>query len=341
MVEQRREIRFLPLEVRTEISPVSDFRGVIRLLRVIKREGPFDVIHGHSSKGGGLARIAGRLAAVPTVYTPNSLIMAYPDISRQKAALYTLIEYIFGRCATSRIIAVSEEERELILSLSLVPSNRIMVIQNGIEDRDFEVSPRESVHKDISQEPLTFGSVMRFSAQKAPGDLVEAFIWLNEALPQLPTRLVIAGDGELFAKTRRQVEECGLDEHISLPGWTDAREVLRELDVFVIPSLYEGLSYAVLEAMAAKLPVVSTSVFGMRETLCRVPGNIIVPAGNPTALAGGMRRMATLSDTGSLRQVLRRIGQANHDYVRAHFKQSDVVRRTLEVYWALCRQHLS
>src|SRR5688572_6343805 len=76
IADHRDRIRFVRLEVGRGISPVSDLRAMIQLLRLIKGEGPFDIVHGHSSKGGALARIAGRCIGTPTVYTPHSLIMA-------------------------------------------------------------------------------------------------------------------------------------------------------------------------------------------------------------------------------------------------------------------------
>jgi glycosyltransferase involved in cell wall biosynthesis len=328
-------IRFLPLDMRREISPLSDARGVAQLLRHIRREGPFDVVHGHSSKGGALARLAGRLAGVPTVYTPHSLIISSPEIPRAKAAAYGLVELALGRLATSRIIGVSSDEGEFVSRLKLVPDRRIAVIENAIEDRSFEdLIGGESLGTVDEGRPLTFGSTMRFSPQKAPGHLIGAFVRLNRMLPDLPMRLVIVGDGELFEEARRQKQASGMNGRISLPGWrSDIENVLRELDVLVVSSLYEsGLSYSTMEAMAAKLPVVSTDVFGVKGTLSRVPGNVLVPIGDPAALADGMRRVATLSGPETLRRELRKIGQANRDYVRRRFRRSNVNRRTLELY---------
>lgn len=330
------EIRFVPLRIRREISPVSDLRVILRLLRLIRREGPFDVVHGHSAKGGAIARIAGRLSGMPTVYTPNSLIMSSPEISKTKAAVYTEIERILGHLATSRIIAVSEDERELISGLGLVPDDILALVENGVETRDFDFPEEEVAYEGITESPLIFGAAMRFSAQKAPGLLVEAFGRLNAELPEFPMRLMIAGDGELFDEVERQVEVEGLDDKVSLLGWrADVKEVLRELDVFVLPSLYEGFSYAILEAMAAKLPIVSTNVFGTKESVARVPGNVLVPTGDPGALALGMKKMATLADPELLRRSLQRIGESNGDYVRAHFGKDEVTRRTLQIYQRL------
>ena len=334
----RDRIRFVPIKIERKVSPPSDSRAIVELLRLIRREGPFDVIHGHSSKGGAIARIAGRLCSIPTFYTPHSLILHSPEITRLEAAVYASIERTLGHWATTKIIAVSEDEREFILEHRLVSDDRVVVIPNAIEDRDLAGFPERVAYEDVVQKPLTFGATMRFSAQKAPEGLIEAFIRLNSTLPQLPMRLVIAGDGELFSDARRQVEESGLSDKISLLGWrSDVREVLRGLDVFVVSSVYEsGLSYAIMEAMAARVPIVSTDVFGARGTLSKVPGNILVPTGNADAIAEGMKRLATLAEPESLRESLQSIGQDNHEYVRTHFRQSEVTRLVLQAYHEVC-----
>jgi glycosyltransferase involved in cell wall biosynthesis len=338
MLEQQEEIRFVPLKLRREVSPVSDLRGVVRLMRLIAREGPFDIVHGHSAKGGAIARIAGRLFDLPTVYTPHGLIISSPDISRGEAALYTWIERFFGHWATSKVIAVSEDEREFILRLGITSKERTALISNGIDDVLFKYFSRieVSIEPVNSEHPLTFGALMRFSPEKNPALLVEAFSRLNQELPGLPMRLIIAGDGELLSEVKGQVEASTVEERISLPGWTtDTRKMLQGFDVYVLSSLSEGGSYAVIEAMAGKLPIVSTDVFGIKETIAQVPGNVLVPRGNADALAAGMKRMATVADAITVRQALQHIGLTNHDYASAHFSESETVRRTLGLYRAL------
>lgn len=342
VANRRTQIRFVPLKVGRKVSPISDLLSIVALLRLIRSGGPFDVIHGHSSRGGAIARIAGRLSNIPTVYTPHSVIVVSPEISRVEAVVYALVERILGFWATSRVIAVSQDELDFILKLKLVPENNIELVVNGIEEQDFEYFSEKIVRGDPTEAPLTFGTTLRFSAQKAPGNLIEAFSRLKEELPQVPLRLLIAGDGELFHEAEEYVKSKGLDETVVLLGWkTDVKEVLRELDVFVVPSLYEaGLSYSTMEAMAARLPIVSTSVFGAKGMLSRVPGNVLVPPGDPDALAEGMRTIASLTEPKLLRQTLRKIGQSNRDYVRSHFDKSEATLRTLQIYRTLChREH--
>jgi glycosyltransferase involved in cell wall biosynthesis len=248
--------------------------------------------------------------------------MASPEISRAEATVYTLVERILGHWATSKIIAVSDEERELILTLKLIPRIRAAVVANGVDEQDLEYFSEGHNRDGISHKPLTFGSIMRFTPQKAPGHLVEAFIRLVDMVPDVPLRLVLAGDGELFAGIKRQVEESGLGKNISLLEWrTDTRDVLREFDVFVLSSLYEGFSYSLLEAMAAKLPVISTKVFGTKARICQIPGNIVVPTRDPVALSQGMKRMATLTDSSSLRRALRTIDRPREPRLCAYTLQ--------------------
>src|SRR5215203_4457855 len=329
-------IRFVALDMRRELSPASDLRALAQLVRVIRQEGPFDVIHGHSSKGGALARIAGRVSNVPTVYTPHGLVLASP-LPRVEYFTYAWIERLLGHAATPKFIAVSEDESEFARKLRLVPNDRTAVIEHGLDHQDFVYLSEKVADKDVNQKPLTFGSVMRFCREKAPGQFVEAFIQLVRALPQIPMRLVLAGDGELLEDVRRQVDRSGLKEQISLPGWTtNPKELLREFDIFVLSSLTEAaLPYSALEAMAAELPIVSTDVFGVRRILPKIPGNVMVSAGEPEALANGMKQMITQTDAKSLRQRLQEIGQGNRDYVQTHFLQAKTIRRTIELYGSL------
>ena len=331
------EIDFVPLKLRRAISPRSDLAGFVQLLRLIRNRGPFDVVHGHSSKGGAIARLCGRSLGVPTVYTPHGLNMASPGVSGVKRAANAWAERILGHVATSRIISVSEGERDFILGLNLVSRKRVALINNGVDARDLDYFSEHRMLRGTGDEkPLTFGSIMRFSPPKTPSHLVEAFARLCAAMPRVSMRLTLAGDGELLAGVRSQVEASGLNERVSFLGWqTDPRKVMLGFDVYVLSSLSEGGSYTILDAMAAGLPVISTDVFGTRETIAQVPGNVLAPVGDPEALACGMQRMIGLAAGPSSRAALAEIGQANHDYVRTHFRQSETTRRTIEIYRGL------
>ena len=279
-------------------------RAFAQLVRLIRKRGPFDVIHGHSSKGGALARIAGRTLGIPTVYTPHGLILASPKLSKTEYFVYAWIERFLGHLATSKFIAVSEDESDFAIKIRLTSDSRVAVIENAVDDQDLEYLPEKILDEDVSHKPLTFGSAMRFSYEKAPWQMVKAFIRLNSMLPELPMRLVIAGDGEhtgdgeLVSDVRRQVEESGLSDNICFLAGDQTLEKFYVSLMFLScrASGESGLSYAIMEAMAARLPIVSTDVFGARGILSKIPGNIVVPTGDPDALAEGMKRIATLAE---------------------------------------------
>ncbi|MGI8649116.1 MAG: glycosyltransferase family 4 protein [Rubrobacter sp.] len=320
-------IRFSEMDVGREISPAGDLNAVRRVVEVARRYGPFDIVHGHSSKGGAIGRAAARIARVPAVYTPHSMILSSPDISRKKIALYTTAERVLGYGATSCLIAVSEDEGDFIRDLNVVPRARIRVIPNALRDEDFSYFNPEG-HCGEGQRPLIFGATMRFSAQKAPLNLVEAFAQARKASPDTPMRLKIAGDGELLEECRKRVGELGLKGEVHLPGWVAGPgEFLGGLDVFVVSSHYEaGISYSTMEAMAAGLPVVSTKVFGA-SLVVGAGENLIVPTGDVRALSRAIEWMARVSG-----ETLGSIGRANHEHARRNFDQEQATCRTLAIY---------
>ena len=131
---------------------------------------------------------------------------------------YTLVERVLSNLATSKLIAVSEEERELMLELKLAPDEQIALINNGVEDWSLAYFSESKVDQAAPYEkPLTFGSIMRFSAQKAPGHLVKAFVRLVQMLPQEPIRLTVAGDGEHQGTSHEAGDRQTGETH---PDWT-------------------------------------------------------------------------------------------------------------------------
>lgn len=328
-------LRFVPIEAVRPVAPVSDARAVRQVLRILRREGPFDVVHGHSSKGGAIGRIAALLGRVPAVYTPHSMIVSSPDISRRKSLVYTAAERALGYGATAALIAVSQDEADFIRSLKVVSKGRLKVIPNALRPEDFAVFDRR---RGVEREgPVVFGSTMRFSEQKAPQNLIEAFRRVRERLPKGSVRLEVAGDGELLPGCRRLVAKLDLEEEVSLPGWSSrVGDFLCRLDVFVVSSLYEGLSYSMMEAMAAGLPVVSTAVFGS-GLVGEVEGNRVVEVGNVEELAGAMVGMCAGRSPDEALRELARVGERNHRFARENFDQRLATERTVGVYRELVR----
>jgi glycosyltransferase involved in cell wall biosynthesis len=260
-----------------------DLRNAIATARVcglIRRLRP-DIVHGHSSIGGAVARLAGTATATPSVYTPNGVMTT-------RAAI--VVERALGRL-TDAFIAVSQTEADLAARLRIVPRERIVVIPNGIDLDDRQppvVDPRARLGIDVDT-PLV-GTIARLAPQKAPEVFIRACAHVAERIPE--ARFVLIGEGPLAGFVSREIASTGVeDRFLHLRGLHGAATLLGQLDVFVLASRYEGGPYAPLEAMRAGTPVVLTSVTGNRDIVGDGSAGLLVPPDNPLALAGAVVRL--------------------------------------------------
>jgi glycosyltransferase involved in cell wall biosynthesis len=255
----------------------------------IRKAGPFDLVHGHSSKGGAFARLAALGTGIPAVYTLHGLIMMDPDLAQWKRIFYQTIEVGLS-FRTRRIIAVSPEEYRAAVRVGLGKS-RLSMVPNGVGD--CRLAPRGDARRavGVSDDHIVFGFVGRLVSQKAPLVLIDAFAATARAEPR--SRLALIGAGPLEGAMRRRAVESGVGEQILWLGERDARAVVAAFDVFVLPSRKEGLPYVVLEAMAAGLPVVATATAGVEILVETGFNGAVVPRDDVAGLAEAMVRLAT------------------------------------------------
>jgi len=145
------------------------------------------------------------------------------------------------------------------------------------------------------------------------------------AIPE--ARVVILGEGEMRDELTRMIHELGLERHVLLPGFRpDVLSLLKTFDVFVMPSITEGLGTSILDAMACGKAVVASAVGGIPEVVAPEETGLLVPARNPTALAAGVVRL--LGD----RALAERFGAAGRARVEQRFTAERMVQETLDVY---------
>jgi glycosyltransferase involved in cell wall biosynthesis len=174
--------------------------------------------------------------------------------------------------------------------------------------------------------------VAEFRSSKGHDHLLEAADLLRSRGRKF--RLWLVGDGDLRQTVERQIARLGLQQVVTLLGVrADIPEILAESDVFCLPSLWEGLPGAVMEAMSAGLPVVATAVGGVCELVRDGDTGLVVPPGEPTALALSLER---LLDSFDMRQAL---GAAGRNVIRREFDLDDKVRELENVYRRLASQH--
>jgi len=242
------------------------------------RDEEADVVHAHLPLAGVVARLAGRLAGVPVVYTEHNLQERYHSLTRLLNAL------TWGWQV--RVVAVSGE---VAGSISRHLGNRVPVeiVRNGIEIRRSATSEEvASVRRqfDLPAGSPIVGTVAVLRAQKRLDVWLDAAKQIAEALPDV--RFLIVGDGPLRAELERQARHHGLAASIRFVGLqADVQPFLALLDIFLISSEFEGLPLALLEAMAAHVPVVATTVGGIPEAMKDRQDGILVPFGEPQALA--------------------------------------------------------
>ena len=310
----------LALPMHTPPHP-SDY-GIVRAIRKFQSQhGPFDIVHGHSSKGGALARLAALGTGAKVFYTPHGLISLDTNLRWWKKGFYVSLERILSYF-TDGIIAVAPEEERAAAAAGLSP-HKLTTIPNGLEP--LELAPRAAARRAIgvSDEQVVIGFVGRLVEQKAPDVLVKSFALASPTAPN--ARLAMVGDGPLSSNLKTISRELGVEDKIIWLGERDAREVLAGFDLFALASRKEGLPYVVLEAMAAGLPVVATRSAGV-EILVRPDINgIVVPTDNIDAFARALTHLLQNRD------LIMRFGAASRLTV-ARFSIDAMIDNTLGYY---------
>jgi glycosyltransferase involved in cell wall biosynthesis len=268
----------------------SDLPAWRALRAVIRKAGPFDVIHGHSSKAGALSRLRLPGHHVPRVYTPHAFRTMDPGLGALGHKVYGTIEKLLARAFTERLICVSADEYAHARALGM-PRNKLSIVVNGVETPPAD--SRDAVRTALAIPPnaLLYGFVGRLCHQKAPERLLAAFQRVAERLPN--AHLVMIGTGEMQGAVTRQIEAGGHADRIRLTTRFTGPQAMAAIDVLVMPSRYEAMSYVMLEAAAAGKPMVLTDVGGASMVLKDgVNGVLVENDDDPKRLADAMVRIS-------------------------------------------------
>ncbi len=314
----------IPFE-RSYRTPARDGRAA-RALAARIRAGRFDVVHTHSAKAGALGRVAAYLAGVPAVHSPHCLPFE-GDVSRRRRAFAVGTERRLGPL-TAALVCVCEHERSLALRHRLVPAHRLRLIHYGTPSvaLDGPADPRLERFRGAG---VLIGAVCVLRPQKGLSDLVEAAPAVLAAVPE--ARIAVVGNGPLAETLDAQAAVLGLDTDLRFARFDfvgPSAFHLRALDVFALPSLWEALPVAVLEALACGVPQVASAVAGTPEAVTNATGRLVPPR-HPGALA------AALIDL--LRDPARRsrLAAGSRERHRRHFLDTRMVAETAVLYAGL------
>jgi sugar transferase (PEP-CTERM/EpsH1 system associated) len=249
-----------------------------------------------------------------------------------KNSKYNLLRKLI-RPLVARYVTVSEDLRSWLQETIHVSREKIVRIYNGVDQTLFTPRLHERSHITpngfLPVDAVVIGTVGRLAEVKDQATLIRAFKLVLEAAssPETQLRLIIAGDGPQRRRLEGLVSKLGLGDFVWMAGnRDDIPDILKLLDIFVLPSLGEGISNTVLEAMATALPVIATRVGGNPELVEDGVNGYLVAPNDPPNLA---RTVERLLENKELRDAM---GQAGLKKVREQFHWDSTVENYLALY---------
>lgn len=330
---EARGIPHLAVPITRRITPLADIRS-LRMLYRLMRSHRFTIVHAHTPKPGLLAQLAARLAKVPVVVNTIHGFYFHDRMPAGERRFYVALERLAARCS-DLILSQNEEDVETALRERIARPGQIRYLGNGIDLRRFDsarLSPearrRTRASLGIAPEAPVVGFVGRLVAEKGVPELLEAARIVRERHPCARFLFVGAPDGEksdqISPLATRRLEHDGACVFAGLRH--DMPELYRSMDVFVLPSHREGFPRAPMEASAMKVPCVVTDVRGCRQAVRQGRNGLLVPVGDPRALAQAI--LAVLADAGLARQL----GEEGRRLALAEFDQQRVFASVLFEY---------
>jgi glycosyltransferase involved in cell wall biosynthesis len=282
--------------LRREIGPLDAY-ALWRVLRIARAFRP-DIVHTHLAKAGVVGRIAARLVrARAVVHTYHGTVFR-GYFGERESGVYVAIERALSRIST-HVVAITPQQRRDLLALEIAPESKIVEIPLGLDLGIFrDGMDRAAARSQLGIEPdaLVVGIVARLVPIKDVATFLRAVAMLKGRMPRL-TALVVGG-GEERALLEAEARRLDLGASCRFLGWrADMPRVYAAMDLAVLTSLNEGSPVSVIEAMAAGLPVVATSVGGVPDVVDAASG-VLVPPRDPGALADAIERVLSAPDRG-------------------------------------------
>ena len=317
--------------IRRKIRPVWDLRGLVRLTRFLRSE-PYQIVHTHTSKAGFVGRLAARLAGVPVIVHTAHGFAFHEDSPASVRRFYSTLERLASRWC-DRIVTVSEFHRTWAIELRMCSPRRIIAIPNGTAEvvRTREVGLAE-VRREMGARhgDLVILSMARLAPDKGLEYLIEAAAMLPRTGRRI--RVVIAGDGPDRERLEQLAARLGVTDRVVFLGFReDVGDLLAASDLVVLPSLREGLSIALLEAMAAGKPIVASSIGSQREVASRADMALLVRPADSLALTEAITRLA------GNEALMARLGASARALYESRYTEHRMLQSYRQLYLELVR----
>jgi len=316
----------IPIDVRKLSGP-----GAAGRIAAVLRGAAIDVLHTHGGIAGLYGRLAAKKAGIPAVvHTLHGIHYLHYRNPLLKWA-FIVLERRLSRF-TGAVIFVSQADLRRGMKLRLAPAGKARLIRNGIDPAGmipgFDRAAKK-IELGSGGRPLIV-AVSRLHRQKGLKYLLRAVPLIREGIPAV--KVVIAGGGPLASKLASAVRRLRIGESASLLGEReDAREVLAAADVFVLPSLWEGLPYVLVEAAALGKPIVASDIDGVREVVRSGETGVLVPPRDPGGLAAALILLLRDQDLAG------KLGERARRDIPSAFALERMVRETEALYLEVFR----
>lgn len=285
------------------------------------RESGAEAVHTHLIHADWHGIPAARRAGIKHIYTSGH----NDDQFRYRLPIRLIQAYLWRQVNAG--IAISEAVRQFMLKVEFAPPRKVHTVHYGYQPQPPDPSLRENFRRELNI-PLdtpVFGSVCRLIEQKGLPFALRAFAQIADEFPD--ACYVLIGDGLLREELQAQAATLGIADHVRFAGWrSDAAARMVAFDVFLMPSLWEGFGLVMLEAMAARLPIIASNISALPEVVQDGVTGLLAAPRDVDRLAAHMRYL--LRD----QQAAQRMGQAGQARLTAEFSVDRMADRTLAVY---------
>lgn len=324
------KVEVIELQLKGEISPLSDINNILKLCNIIKKH-DIHIIHAHGMKASFIGRVAAKISTRPSISTVHNSVYTYsmPNFKKQ---ILAKTQGILAK-HTTQFITVSEALREEISEWEKVNQKNVKVIYNGIPVEAFQKkkSPFIKVMLGLNPALPVVGTIARLAPQKGVIHFIRAAFLVSKVVSE--SQFLVVGDGPLKKDIKNEVDKLGMKNKIVfVDNYPDITNIYPLIDVFVVPSISEGLSITTLEAMASARPIVASKTGGIPELISHRSTGLLVPPGDHQILAQSI--LALLKRP----KWAERMSIAAQKKSQNKFNMGNMVRQTDEIYMEIANE---
>jgi len=328
MVERLKKAGFKCYVVNSQKA--FDIKVWYNVLQIMKKE-KIDIVHAHGTRAFSNIVLQTKILGLPVIYTVHGWSF-HDDQNYLTHIVRVNVERLLVQVARQTILV---SDSNCLTAEQYIRKKNYKIIYNGVDTNKYSPSTYSSyIRKDfkIPHDIFLIGYIARITKQKAPLDMIDAFAKVHAKYQNV--RLLMIGEGDMKNETIKKVAAMNLQDYIYLDDFRqDVPELLNTLDVFCLPSLWEGLPIALLEAMAAEKAVIATNVDGSKEIIQNMKNGILISPQKPSQLADSIIHLYENEEN------RKQLGKEARKTVLKKYDVSKMVKETELIYRTLINRN--